>query len=265
MDYQGLYNRGLNRNYGVPTGVDEGGVAPLVVPKDGPGAGVYVPDCNECMAALGLPALSHLYECQDEGGNAVDSIGGINLAPAGNPTLPGYQASITDWVRKGLIFAQGNSSRFTMAAMFGPNPATESVLWLAYMRFNTVAATRQMGGIAMGSGGGRLQIRESTAGLAVLDVNGVTTNMTGQDHRGLVRPFALSISKPSNLCTLRTSMGVVTDATNGGSVADAECGVGSNPGGVTGSHEVVWLGIFRGAAADTAIAAGAGLLTSLGW
>lgn len=98
------------------------------VPSDGPN-GWLLPRTNIEFTALGMPAPTAIWLCQDASGNASDVNGGLALVAGGTPLYP---ATVAGWNRRGLSADEGTADRFSVGTGVGPNPSTTSSFWLFY-------------------------------------------------------------------------------------------------------------------------------------
>lgn len=179
------------------------------------------------MTAIGLATgnPSFLWLCQEASGNLVSSIGTATLVANASPL---YQQPIAGWTRTGIGFTNTAAQRFLVGAGTGPNPATGSVLWLAYLAVTgTLGATDDM--IVVASGANPLKMRQSNgaARMNVLDNATSTTSAVGLTTA--VQPFILKFDRTNAACTAyngQEKLTTVYDAT----VADASKGFGAATG-----------------------------------
>jgi hypothetical protein len=160
-------------------------------------SGKYVPltqvEWNTVFSVAGVSAktLAHSWGFQDASGNAVATTG-TNLTAAGTIT---YQQAVAGWTRTAQRFAADVLAGQRFAAGTGPNPATQSTLWMCYTQLSTPSAGR----IFMGTNGAVNDVLLISAVPRLqLTVNAVNT--TGVNNlTGVVRPFAIQHDRTNSV------------------------------------------------------------------
>jgi hypothetical protein len=105
-----------------------GGEDAALAPTDGPAA-VYRPESADHWTALGLPAPSFQWNCQEASGNLATAIGSATLTANGAGHL--YQQSVTGWTAK-FVGLDGSAHRFITTNAALDLDASESYAWLYY-------------------------------------------------------------------------------------------------------------------------------------
>lgn len=204
-----------------------------------------------------------LWLCQEGSGNLADSIGSLTLTANGSPL---YNQAVAGWTRTAAAFSQLSNQRFTAAAASGPNPATTSVLWLAYFVSQTapggVRGMMHIGanvGIGMSNIGNVLRL--SVVGVTADDS---TTNPVADD---LVHPLVLLYDRTNTRAMMYTDEAATTGTYNSGAT-DGNKGIGG-AGFATGATPAlsgaVYLVAFSSTAAELNDAAVRTLLQALQW
>lgn len=182
-----------------------------------------------------------LWLCQEASGNAADSIGANTLTANGTPL---YQQTVSGFTRKGFGFTQVASQRFLSAG--GPNPATGSVMWLAFVASGGVqGATRDI--IVAATGANPLKLQATTTPKAnVLD--NATATPGGSTLITTLQPMVLKFDRTNTVCTAYTTQEKITtvyDATVVAASSGIGAGTGSGP-----LATIAYVAAFQTAAAE---------------
>jgi len=240
------------------------------VPQDGPNS-VYVPTTEGHFAALGIPAPTDHWGCQDAETALAPSIGARTAAEVGANHL--YQQSVAGWARKFIGFNQTPSGTDSWRTPSDIGIASgKSIVMLNY---SAIAKPSAEGLFAQAIGinltGNALQLRVNTSGHARMFSFGVNgTIAVDHDGIGTVRPFLAVRDGENDATTLHTDLGEVSlthdESATGANTYTTVCGTAGTSVvcGVRMGGSWMW----RGDDADALIAAGLAnktLLEALGW
>lgn len=230
--------------------------------RDGPSSAIRVPLTAFQWSMLGY-APSGMWLAQEASGNLADTIGALTLTANATPL---YQQAVAGWSRTASAFSQVTNQRFTAASGVGPNPASTSVLWVAYW-VNQTAPGGLRGilhaganvGIAMSNVGNVLRL--SVVGVTADDS---TTNPVGDD---LVHPLALLYDRTNSRAVMATDEAKTVGTYNSGATDGAK-GIGGATiatGATPALSGAVYIFMFSGAAAEMSDAQLKTLFQTLGW
>lgn len=247
---------------------DPSGVNPLSTVAQDATSLIYVPaNASQWstllnVAGVGTGGPSSLWLCQEAAGNLADSIGAITLTAAG--TGLGYQAAQTGWTRKGVSFTDGNTGHFTAAAGTGPNPATTSVLWIAFVDLTTApAGTRDI----ISAGGAAAASQVCAQLISTSKFRGKCLSNTSDGLANPITPGVIPVVIRYN----RTAgtVAVYSDAdktlpTYGAGATDGAKGLGATQL-TSAAMRIVYACVFSGAAAELSDAQIKTILQTMGF
>lgn len=246
-----------NTRYDVRHGPKHNGALTLTdsvpgIPQDGPD-NWYLPATPQHFIDLGLPAPNGgLWLCNELAGNLIDQSGNaLDLVQGG--AVPTYGQAVAGWTATGVAMAEGSTSRFSVAAGVGPNPAQAggtSVAWLWYMDITACTATRQ-NFFATATGGGSFFCRTTvTPRMQAVSSFATQTSASVDPVTPGVIACLMTINHTAGRARIYTSLEEFTGGTLYGAFVDGIKGVGGS-GGATAAQTVIRGAHWHGADAET--------------
>jgi len=245
----------------------EGTVANSITLDGTSGIGVPV-DVTEWEAVFDAAGASsgtvdNIYECQEASGNAIDSIGGLDLTAA---SISAYQEAVSGWTRDAATTEPESGFRsFTSSSSSFPDKSTTSQMALFYyFRATAVSSEYSVGFLGSTNVASLLEARmTSSEFLKVLSGN--TTSATGTIDYGVdtVIPIILQHDYTNSVQRLVTHQEVLTPTftalSTGPGLGIGAGAVGCAPGGY------LYAANFNGASAELTRTQLKALLEELGW
>lgn len=226
-------------------------------------SGKGVPSTAFQFTMLGL-TLHSGWLAQEASGNLA-GFGPSAFTLTANAT-PLYQQAVAGWTRTASAFNQTVAQRFMAGAGTGPNPASTSVLWLAYY----VGQTGPGGQRGVISAGTNVAIgHTNTSNSLRLACVGVNTDDTTTDPVGddLVHPLILKYDRTNSAVVMYTDE-VKTVGTFNSGATDNNKGYGGGPlftASPPALSGVLYGFVLSGANAELSDAQVKTLLQALGW
>lgn len=236
----------------------------IPVSKDGPDS-VYVPTTEAEWEALGIPAPTLCYGCQDASGALQPSIGSTELVPGATGHL--YEQSVTGWSRKFVGTVDGASGqRWSTTAALMDLSLGDSFLALVYTSYATPSSARLFL-LAQGfDNSARAANSVGRPGTTHASVTAV--GATDHGDIGTVRPYLWVRNAVDNASGLFTSLESVSGTHDESAVSGQPTGIGTTSSGGPPDARFGLAAFWGPTEAAALIAAGYAnetLLTALGW
>jgi hypothetical protein len=185
-----------------------------LVPTDGEGQDVFVPEKSWHWTVLGIPAPTRQWSTQVASGDLTALIGSGDMIASGGSLL--YEQSVSGWDH--LLVASGNSSQFEAANSLA---AGERFATLIYAQTGDVAHTIWGAVEILTSTEGGARVESNTTGVggvAVRELRGGTQTVSSAAHAGVVRPYYLVAQRDltTELFDLFTDQEQMSESASGG-------------------------------------------------
>lgn len=255
--YGGRYGAVWGSKYGSLT--LGSGVTVVTDPTSNKGVPLSQAEWNDVftVAGVGAKTVHSSWGFQDASGNIAATVG-TALTVTG--TLD-YRQAVAGWTRLSANFTETAAERAGWAAGVGPNPASVSTLWIAYIDLTlTPAASRNFLGCSVTGAPASTLVLTNTPRFRVT-TNGVSGTGTVDPVTGGVRPFVILNDRTGS-----RSLGYSDQeklSTTYAALGDGHKGF--NTTGTGAQMSVLWGAHFESAHAEWSDAEVKAILQALGW
>lgn len=223
------------------------------VPKDGPGAGVYVPQGAADFLALGLPVPDFLWLCQETSGGLVPVIGNpaVVLAQIGGAA---YGATVSGWTRKFTITTDGVAQGFHTTDAALDLAAGESYAVVAYSSMSSANPTSGFANRVLCAQGplGSLRLNDDNTLRCFSGSATGPTILGNHDSPSIVRPLVWYRDAALNESGAKSDLGEGVSSLHDESAQVGQLrGIGGgSTAGTAATTRCCWYAVYKGANAE---------------